>query len=86
MNNRPRPIPSGHNRVLIVVAMASMDPAYLAESIQDQQRVGTIVVPVLAIFALAARLLLRKLNGIGLGLDDYLLVVGLVRMTRDAIR
>lgn len=48
------------------------------ESTQSKQRITTIVLAILAIIFLLLRLVARRMKRIGLGVDDWTLIVGLV--------
>jgi nicotinamide riboside transporter PnuC len=48
------------------------------ESTQSKQRITTIVLAILAIIFLILRLVARHMKRIGLGMDDWTLIVGLV--------
>jgi succinate dehydrogenase hydrophobic anchor subunit len=48
------------------------------ESTQTKQRVTTIALAILAIVFLLLRIIARRMKRIGLGVDDWTLIVGLV--------
>lgn len=56
----------------------NMAPSKSEESTQTKQRITTIVLALLAIVFLLLRLVARRMKRIGLGVDDWTLIVGLV--------
>lgn len=63
-----------------------MASSNVKESTQPKQRITTIVLAVLAIFFLILRLVARRMKHIHLGVDDWTLVVGLVRSSSVGIQ